>query len=543
MKPVPENHGIDEVCTELEKMFDAGEKDALLSEVRNLLGSALGQVDQLSERVRELLHQLYGRKSERINPNQLGLAFAELQADGDPDEPAVPTPPTEGEPRLRQRADSAKKRGRKPLPPDLPREEIRLLPTAEQLAATSGKMSLVGEEKSEVLEYEPARFKVLVYVREVWSNDTGEIITAPAPDKVIDKGLPGPGLLTQVVVAKYRDHIPLNRQTTIYRRSGVELSRNTLVDWVAAVAHELQPLARVIYKRVMTSHVLQVDDTKLPVLDRRKAKNIKRGRLWALVGDHEYVAYRYAEDWRGETTAEFLAARIGWMQVDGYKGYEQIFDLGWAIEVGCWMHCRRYFVKAFEGGDLRADKPIKLIRAMYKIEADSKEADDSHAQRLERRERDTRPIVKELGEWIAEHSGSEPPSTALGRALTYAKNQWQALLRPLEDGALELDNGDVERALRGPAMGRRNWLFAGSDEGARRAAIIATVLESATRHDLDLWQYLYDILVKLSSGWLNKRLEELLPHRWRELHATDEEQTVGPDHDASGLIDRVPVAQ
>ncbi|MCG8420874.1 MAG: IS66 family transposase [Proteobacteria bacterium] len=534
MAPVPPNRGIDEVCVELERMFDAGEKAALLGAVRQLLGSALGQVDQLSARVGELLHQLYGRKSERLNPNQLKLALAELQDEGEPDQPAVSIPPSEGEPRLRPKdTDKVKKRGRKPLPPDLPRDEIRVVPTAEQLAEISGKMTLVGEQKSEVLEYEPAQFKVLVYVGEVWSNDEGQIVTAPVPDKVIDKGLPGPGLLTQVVIAKYRDHLPLNRQTVIYRRSGVELSRNTLVDWVAAVAYILEPLAKRIYQRVMTSHVVQADDTTLSVQDRRKAKNIKKGRLWALVGDHDYVSYRYAEDWRGDTTAGFLSARVGWMQVDGYKGYEQIFALGMAVEVGCWMHCRRYFVKAFKRNDLRAAKPLELIGAMYKIEAESKEAGESHAQRLERRQRDTQPIVTKLGEWIEEHAAKEPPSTALGKALTYARNQWQALLRPLEDGALELDNGDVERTMRGPAMGRRNWLFAGSDEGAKRAAIIASVLESATRHKLDLRQYLYDILVKLSSGWLNRRLEELLPHRWRELHATAVQQTSEQGQDSS----------
>ena len=535
MELVPQDRGIDEVCVELAKMFDAGEKDALLGAVRKLLGSALGQVDQLSARVGELLHQLYGRKSERVNPNQLKLALAELQDKGEsePGQPAVPTPASEGVPRLQQQAKKAKKRGRKPLPPDLPREEVRVVPTEEQLAATSGNMKLVAEQKSEVLEYEPAQFKVLVYVREVWSNDEGQIVTAPVPDKVIDKGLPGPGLLTQVVIAKFRDYVPLNRQTNIYRRRGVELSRNTLVDWVAAVAFLLEPLAKLIHKRVMMSHVLQADDTTLPVQDRSKAKNIKRGRLWALVGDHEYVSYHYAEDWRGETTAGFLSERVGWMQVDGYKGYEQIFALGMAIEVGCWMHCRRYFVKAFKSNDLRAAKPLELIGAMYKIEAASKEAGQSHAQRLERRQRDTQPIVTELGEWIERHATAEPPSTALGKAMTYARNQWQALLRPLQDGALELDNGDVERTMRGPAMGRRNWLFAGSDEGAKRTAIIASVLESAARHKLDLWHYLYDILVKLSSGWLNRRLEELLPHRWHELHATSSQPTSEQGQDSS----------
>lgn len=505
-----------EVRVQLEARFDKKGKDALLDEVCRLLGTALLDVDKLNARVLQLLTQLYGRKTERINPNQLALALVTLQPVGKPDDKTVPLSPPEDDSGSNEKD---KKKRRRELPKDLPREEIRLLPTAEQLAETSGGMSKVGEQRSEVLEYEPASFKVLVYIREVWSNNTGEIVTAPVPDKVIDKGLPGPGLLTQVVIAKYRDHLPLNRQTKIYARSGVELSRNTLVDWVAAVAYLFEPLAKLIYRLVMQSHVVQADDTRLPVLDRSKAKNIKRGRMWALVGDRDYVAFQYARDWRGATTAEFLGARVGWLQVDGYAGYEQIFALGLAVEVGCWMHCRRKFHTAFKGNDLRAAEPLRLIGKMYKIEKQSREAGDSHTQRLERRLRDTKPVIEKLGEWIEEHTGREPPSSHLGKAFTYAINQWTALCRPLEDGALELDNGGVERTLRGPAMGRRNWFFAGSDEGAKRAASIATVLESATRHELDLRRYVHDILVKLSSGWLNSRLDELLPHRWRELHA------------------------
>ena len=180
------------------------------------------------------------------------------------------------------------------------------------------------------------------------------------------------------------------------------------------------------------------------------------------------------------------------------------------------MHCRRYFVKAFEGGDPRAAIPLAAIRRMYEIEATAKEAGDTSQQRLARRLRETEPIITELGHWIAKHAGAEPPSSSLGKAFTYATNQWTALLRPLEDGALELDNGDVERVMRDPAMGRKNWLFAGSDEGGERAAIIGTVLESADRHGLDAWAYLHDVLVKLSSGWLNRDLPALLPHNWQE---------------------------
>jgi hypothetical protein len=241
--------------------------------------------------------------------------------------------------------------------------------------------------------------------------------------------------------------------------------------------------------------------------------------MWALVGDHRYVAYRYTDNWRADTTVALLGERIGWMQVDGYKGYEQVFARGLALEVGCWMHARRYFVRAFKGKDMRAAKPLELIRQMYKVEEASREADESHEARLLRRQRDTKPYVDELREWIDEHKGGEPPSSSLAKAITYADNRWVALCCPLYDGALELDNGDVERALRGTALGRKNWLFAGSDEGAERAAILNTVIETAVRHGVDVWHYLYDVLIKLSAGWPMRRLAELLPENWRELHA------------------------
>jgi transposase len=521
-----------DVRDELAKLYDAGERTALLDMMQELLFAALQQANQLSARVVHLTQQLYGRRTERIHPNQLRLAFAELRRQ-QAEEPSKaeqapgtnadagseagssgdnPMPPPKPKPK-------AKRRGRRPLPASLPREEVRLTPTPAQLATLAGPVSKLGEERSEVLEYEPARFKVIVYVREVWSSTTGQIVTAPAPHKVIDKGLAGPGLLTQVIISKYRDSLPLNRQVEMFERLGVKLARSTLVDWVADAALLFEPLAQRIMQLVMSSHVMQVDDTHLPVQDRSKPKNIKRGRLWALVGDHTYVAFQYTPDWRGESVARFLDARIGWMQVDGYAGYEQIFERGLAIEVGCWMHCRRYFVKAFDGGDLRAARPIELIGQMYKVEAASKQAGESHEQRFARRERQTEPLLAELEAWIDERVGAEPPDSPLAAAFTYATNQRAALRRPLCDGALELDNGDVERALRRPAMGRRNWLFAGSDEGAKRTAIVSTVLESAVRHGLDLRRYIHDVLVKISAGWPNRRLDELLPHRWRELHA------------------------
>lgn len=508
-------------------MLDEGRKDAALDLVFGLLDKALTDNRQLVARVAELLKRVYGRSRERIDPDQLKLAFEQLRADEasanggvgsepDPDAPVPNDPNTEpSEPPKRRKPRAG---GRRCLPAHLVREQIRLYPTPQQVEG-KGTMHKVGEQSSEVLDYVPAHFKVLHYVRETWSNATGEIVTAPAPNKMIDKGIPGPDLLTQVVLSKYRDHCPLARQSRIYARSGVVLSRNTLVDWVRVVAFLLQSLAALIYHKAMHAHLLQVDDTHLQVLDRSCAKNSKRGHLWALVGDHIWVAYKYTQDWTAQRAQEFLGARIGWMQIDGYGGYQSILELGRALGVGCFMHLRRYFVKAFEAKDLRAALPLDKFRQLYQIERASKEAGEGPPQRYERRQRDSVPILDQMEVWIQQQRQSEPPTSYLGKALTYAHNHWDLLRVVMRDGALELDNGDVERALRGPAMGRRNWLFAGSDEGAERAAIILTVLETAARQGVDLQPYLHDVLVKIAQGWPQSGLDQLLPENWAAARA------------------------
>lgn len=515
MPAASEDTDLDAVVDALGNLFDEGKKDVLLRAVRTALGAALAENRALSQRVVELTKRVYGRSSERIDPNQLRLALEELRASeaseqpqADPDEEV-----STGVSPQQKRSAKDRRRARRPLPDSLPREEIRLTPTPEQVEGKA-TMSKVGEERSEVLEFEPAQFKVLVYIRETWSNDDGEIVTAPPPNKIIDKGIPGPGLLTHITLSKYIDHCPLARLCRIFERSGVKLHRNRLVDWVAAVAALLEPLAKRIHRLAMMAHVLQVDDTRIDVLDRNKAKNIKRAHLWAMIGDKRYVSFKYTEDWTAERAEEFLGERIGWMQVDGYAGYESIAQGRALLLVACWMHARRYLVKALESKDIRAAEPIDIIKRMYEVESASKKAGETHEERYERRQRELVPLLDELEAWMAKNAGVAPPKEPLGRALTYLENHWELLRVVEKDGALELDNGEVERVIRGPAMGRRNWLFAGSDAGGERAAIILTVLETAKRARVDLREYLRDVLIKIAAGWKQGRLDELLPHNW-----------------------------
>ena len=505
---------VDQIVDVLGRLFDEGKKDVLLDAMRTVLTAANADMRAMSLQLAEALKRVYGRSSERIDPNQLLLALAEMRQEQQPVEevdPRAELPSEPPEPPPKPNKD--RRRGRRPLPAGLPREEVRLLPTLEQVEG-KGAMTKVSEERSEVLEYEPARFKVTVYVRETWSNATGQIVTAPAPLKIIDKGMPGLGLLVHVVMSKYIDHCPLARLSKIFARDGVDVHRNRLVDWIAAVAFLLEPLARRILELAMLAHALQVDDTRIDVLDAAKAKNIKRGHLWVLVGDLRFVAFFYTENWTAELAEEFLGKRIGWMQVDGYAGFAVLAKGRPILLVGCWMHARRYFVKALEAKDVRAAEPLQLIGKIYDVERASKEAGDTHQQRYDRRQRDMMPLLDELERWKDANAGVVPPNEPLGRAWTYLRNHWDILAVVVQDGALELDNGEVERVIRGPAMGRRNWLFAGSDEGAERAATILTVLETAKRAGIDIREYLRDVLWKIAGGWKQSRLDELLPHVW-----------------------------
>jgi len=504
---------VDNVIVELGRLWDESKKDLALGAVRDLLESVWAQNRALAQQNAELLRKAYGRSSERISPHQLALAFEEMRAtqSADAPQPAADADVPNVIPKTSPKKKNNKgRRGRRPLPKDLPREVIRLVPEQAEQAG----MTKVGEERSEILEFVPAQFKVIEYVRETWSNISGDIVTAAPPVKVIPKGMPGPGLLSQVVISKYRDCVPLARQCKIYKRSGVHLRRNTLVGWIKAAAFLLEPLAMRIYEKAMLARVLQVDDTYLPTLDHNKAKNIKRAHLWAMVGDKKYVAFRYAEDWTAARAEEFLKKRIGWMQIDAYAGYKTIAEGSLILLVGCWMHARRYCVKAFESHDVRAAEPLAIIKRMYKIEADSRAAGEDHDARLVRRQRELSPLLDELGEWKDKMKNKVPPSELLGKALTYLDNHWDILCVVEKDGALELDNGDVERVFRTPAMGRRNWLFAGSDAGGERAAVLMTILETAARQGIDLRAYLSDVLLKIAGGWKLNRLDELLPENW-----------------------------
>ncbi len=501
---------IDAIKTTLQTLLEADRKDEALEMFVTVLSQLATDHDRLQHQLRLLLKNRFGRKTEKIDPAQLRLFLEELRQaaeKGDAQATDATRPVV-----AHVRRKPIGRRGRRPaLPESLPREIVRLEPgEAERTCSCGAEKTCIGCETSQVLELIPAQFKILVYERAKYACRRCEagVVIAPAPAKPIDGGLPGFGLLADVLVKKYAEHLPLHRIREIYRRHGPEISVSTLADWVAAGAEALEPIAAEIRTRVLASYVVQADDTPLTVLDSQKPGGSKRGFMWAYLGDSAWVAYDYRPTRAASGPCAFLGLREGWVQADAAGAFDPLFALGRAKEAGCWSHARRYYVEALET-DRRAALAIAWIGQLFEVEREA--ADKTPDERLALRQERSRPAVEELGRWIAETSKTTPPKSPLGKALYYAAHQWTPLTRFLEDGRLELHNNACERALRRIAVGRNNWMFAGSDAGGERAAVIYTVLGTCRLRGIDPWAWLRDVLEKLASGWKQARIAELLP--------------------------------
>jgi transposase len=506
---------LDEAVEEVVALFDALEEHRW----RQLLA------------LKQAFKAQYGRKSEKLSEAQLDLAFEawvrDVTREGEDAGQSLERPAAEldeGQPRERS-APRTRRRRAPTWPADLPREDV-VVPVANDAATCStcrGERAVIGYEESEELDFVPASFRLRRLRREkrACPRCRDAVVVAEVPAKVIEKGLPGAGLLAQVLVAKYRDHVPLYRQRQIYKRSRVDLATSTLGDWVAAGAELLAPLARRLRERALAAAILQTDDTGLRVLDRDRPSGTKRGALWLYVGDGVWAWWHYTPDRSGEGPQAVLAERRGYLQADGYAGYQPLYERARepCIEVGCWAHARRYFVRALESGDERAAPPLAQIARLYRVEAQAAEtACAGPDARKHLREEHARPVLAELEAWLTAWSERVAPRMPLGEALTYARKRWRALTRYLEDGRLEIDNNRVERLIRPVALGRKNYLFAGSDAGAERAAVVYSVLATCTLHEIDPWAYLQDVLAKIAAGWPQRELDALLPDRWITQH-------------------------
>src|SRR3954467_1638370 len=507
--------------------------------IRELL-EALSQQLHLNAKLRRQLEQLlrhrYGRKGERVDPAQLLLFAQEILAQAEPaprSDPSPEPPPPPGAPRPKKDAH-----GRKPLPASLPRKPVLHDVPPEQLPCPDcGTVRRrIGEEVREQLEYVPASVGVPQQVRPRYAcpECAANVVIAERLPEPIEKGLPGPGLMAHVITNKHADHLPLCRQEGILLRHGVEISRSTMCDWMAVAADLLAPIVTLMMTKILESRVVQDDETPVKVQD-HEGKGIKTGRLWDFIGDHyhRYVVYRYTEDRSGSGPAEFFKDYGGYLQADASSVFDQLYSSGKIIEVGCMMHARRKFYEARTGDPPRAHQALAWIGLLYDVEREAKEEHETaeyeafvaarHALRGER----SRPIFKQLHDWLVAEAPKVLPKSPIGEAIRYALNHWTALERPLEAGFLELDNGACERAFKPVALGRKNWLFVGSDEGGKTAAVLMSLCTTCKGLGIAPQGYLRDVLDRISTHPA-RRIEELSPDRWQAPRPAGETAKDGP---------------
>lgn len=512
---------LDEIGVHLRELIAAGKSDEAIAQVLALLGTLRDRNTVLELDVKRLVNRHLGKTSERVPSSQLALLL-ELLATSAPAD-AIPPPAVEL-PDATKPKKERKGHGRSKLPEHLPRvEEEHRVPDAERACPScGGERATIGAETSEVLDFVPASFRVVVHKREKLACRACEehVTTAPAPDKVIEKGRPGAGLMAQVVVSKYTDHLPLNRQRTIYLREGVDLPVSTLVDWVAAFHSCVTPLVLRIEELALASHIVNADDTGIKVLDRDAPGGAKRGHLWCYVGDETWSVFRYAPDWTKESPQAFLETRRGWLQADAYRGYDALFTRpnATAVEVACWAHARRPWAELAKEGEPRAAPVLAWCQQLYAVERCADVDDVDHEERRRRRAEESSPIVDKIVDWCKDARGRYPPSDPIVKAAGYVLNQERALRRFVEDGRLAIDNTLVERRLRPVAIGRRNYLFAGSDAGADRAASAYTILGCCALAGVDPRAYLTWMLTELETKrFPASRIDELLPANWAKV--------------------------
>lgn len=466
----------------------------------------------LQHKVDMLLHRLYGKKAERREDNHPQLPFP-----GDESEPPPPPHVDEAEDEEFDTITyTRKKRGATRISKDLPRERIVLeLAEADRKCSCCGEaMQQIGEEVSERLDYTPSVVKVIETVRPKYAckrHEDAGVLTAEPPIHPIKKGMATAGLLSHVLVSKYKDHLPLYRQSRIFARHGAEIPESTLCDWVRLAADMLQPVVAAMRTSVLESEVVQTDDTPVLVIDRQHQQGRRHGFLWAYVGDRAEVAFDFTPGRSRAGPMRFLDGYRGILQADAYAGYDQVFASGDVIEAGCMAHARRKFVEAEKADPTNVGHVLATMRKLYSVERQAKEQGLDAAARRELRQRESKPLLEAMGPWLRDLHRSVLPKSPLGKATGYAVRQWDALNRFVDDGRIEIDNNRVERQMRQVAVGRKNWLFAGSDAGGVRAAIIYSLVCTCGLLGIEPWAYLKDVLQRIAEG---EPVDALTPRLW-----------------------------
>jgi len=510
--------------------LDTLDLDALPQNVRAVLLAEHAARIKLAEHARRLEHllgefkrALFGRKSEKINADQFELTFEELETALAEAEVGSGSATTgmheERDACAKPKVEVKRNLGR--LPEGLPRIEQVIEPDDLQCPCGCGKLKKVGEDRTERLDIEPARFQVIVTIRPKYASKCGGgIVQAPAPAYLIEGALPSEATIAHVLVSKYADHLPLYRQSQIFARSGMDLHRSTLAGWVGRSAFHLRPVFERMAEHLKTSSKLFMDETTAPVLDPGRGET-KTGYLWALGRDDRgwngddppCVVFNYAPGRGGKYAERFLTGFNGILQVDGYSGYNRVTkrdrDGGEPVVLAyCWAHARRKLYDLSNSSDIAAEGLKRIVR-LYAIEAEIR--GQPPGERLAARQARSAPLVEEFGLWLTQQRGRVSRKSRLGEKLNYIAERWDGLQIFLTDGRVEIDNNAVENTIRPIALGRKNALFAGHDEGGRNWGLFASLIATCKLNDVNPFNYLKTTLEAIARGHPQSRIDELMP--------------------------------
>ena len=458
----------------------------------------------------QLKRLVFGSRHERFVPStpQEQLALG-LEATRSSSQTISPAPVQTIEYTRVKKASTEKiSTGRMKLPSDLPREEVLLEPDQD----VSG-LTIIGKEITEELERIPGKLFVRQYIRPKYALPNGEgVVIADLPARPIDKGIPGPGLLAQIVIDKYTDHLPIHRQLQRFEREGIKLPSSTLTDWIAATCALLDPLYEALKREVLSSDYLQADETPIKVLDKNKKGTTHRGYHWVYHAPlKRMVLFDYREGRGGEGPEECLEGFIGWLQTDGYAVYERFNRKGVTL-LNCMAHGRRKFDESKDNDFARASHVLTEMQKVYAVEREARDSGLSHEQRLKLRQEKSVPILADLKSWMIENYKAIVPKSPIGQALHYCLERWDKLVLFTANGKLEIDNNLVENAIRPVAVGRKNYLFAGSHNGAQRAAMLYSFLGTCKINDINPFEWLRATLDRIPNHPVNK-ISELLPRK------------------------------
>jgi transposase len=485
------------------------------------------RIDYLEQMVTLLQKQLFGPKSEKNvlpDPNQLQLfdpiELPESDLQVPEDKIVIPE-------------HSRKKRGRKPLPPDLPRVDvIHDIPEEEKQCECGVTLSCIGQDVSEKLDYVPAKVQVIRHIRLKYACKSCEGVESegptvkigPAPVQLLPKSIASEGLVAHLIVSKFADGLPLYRQQKIFSRLGVDLSRGTMANWVVNASRQCQPLIELLEQEIRSGPLIHIDETPYQVLNEPGRRNTTKSYMWVFKGggeDRPALLYQYHRTRSGEEALKFLEGYQGYIQSDAFSGYEFLAGKKGITHVGCWAHARRYFVDVIKAKKKNrskrvqprslADEALEYIRRLYQIEKEARlnNLDDHGIYQL--RQEKSKPVLESFKTWLDAKQQITPPKGLLGKAISYALNHWEKLIVYIEDGRLSPDNNAAENAIRPFVVGRKNWLFAGHPNGAEAGATFYSLVETAKANGLEPYNYLRYIFEKLPLAQTDHDYRKLLP--------------------------------